>query len=70
MPSSIFGNSNQGRGTDLHSLLNAMRNGNPGAVAQQMMESNPQFRRFVEQNRGKSPEQVAKEHGVDLNMFR
>ena len=66
MPSSIFGN----RGSDLHSLLNAMRNGNPGAIAQQMMESNPRFRKFVEDNRGKSPDQIAREHGFDLGKFR
>lgn len=33
---------------------------------QSMMKSNPQFAQFVEQNRGKSPEQIAKENGIDL----
>lgn len=70
MPSSIFGNQNQGRGSDLHSLLDAMRTGDPAALAQQMMESNPQFRQFVEQNKGKSPDQIAREHGFDLGKFR
>lgn len=66
MPSSIFGN----RRSDLHSLLDAMRTGDPAALAQQMMQSNPQFRQFVEQNKGKSPDQIAREHGFDLSRFR
>lgn len=70
MPSSIFGNQGQGRGSGLHSLLDAMRTSDPATLAQQMMESNPQFRQFVEQNKGKSPDQIAREHGLDLGMFR
>lgn len=70
MPSSIFGNRGRGRGSGLHSLLDAMRTVDPAALAQQMMESNPQFRQFVEQNKGKSPDQIAREHGFDLGKFR
>ena len=29
--------------------------------------NNPRFRQFVEENKGKSPEQIAKEHGIDYN---
>lgn len=52
------------------SLMKMLRSGNPEQIAQQMMQSNPQFRQFVEQNKGKTPEQVAKEHGIDLNQFK
>ena len=51
-------------------LMKMLRNGNPDQIAQQMMQSNPQFRQFVEQNKGKTPEQVAQEHGIDLNQFK
>lgn len=34
-----------------------------------MMKINPQFRQFVEQNRGKTPEQIAQEHGISLDEF-
>lgn len=50
-------------------LMKMLRSGNPEQIAQQMMAQNPQFRQFVEQNKGKTPEQVAKENGVDLNQF-
>lgn len=51
-------------------VLKMLRSGNPEQIARQMMQNNPQFRQFVEQNNGKTPEQVAKEHGIDLNQFK
>lgn len=51
-------------------LVKMLRSGNPEQIAQQMMQSNPQFRQFVEQNKGKTPEQVAREHGFDLNQIK
>jgi hypothetical protein len=50
-------------------LKNIMR-GNPTMVMQNMLQSNPQFAKFVQQNRGKSPEQIAQEYGLDLNLVR
>lgn len=51
-------------------LVKMLRSGNPDQIAQQMMQSNPQFRQFVEQNKGKTPEQVAREHGIDLSQLK
>lgn len=51
-------------------VIKMLRSGNPEQIAQQMMQSNPQFRQFVESNRGKTPEQVAREHGIDLNQIK
>ena len=51
-------------------LMKMLRSGNPDQIAQQMMQNNPQFRQFVEANRGKTPEQVAREHGIDLNQIK
>lgn len=51
-------------------VLKMLRSGNPEQIAQQMMQNNPQFRQFVEQNKGKTPEQVAREHGIDLSQFK
>ena len=51
-------------------VMKMLRSGNPDQIAQQMMQSNPQFRQFVEQNKGKTPEQVAQEYGIDLNQFK
>lgn len=51
-------------------VLKMLRSGNPEQIAQQMMRINPQFRQFVEANKGKTPEQVAREYGVDLNQLK
>lgn len=51
-------------------LVKMLKSGNPDQIAQQMMQSNPQFRQFLEQNKGKTPEQVAKEHGIDLSQLK
>lgn len=51
-------------------IMNMLRSGNPEQIARQMMHSNPQFRKFVEANKGKTPEQVAWEYGVDLNQLK
>ena len=51
-------------------VMKMLRSGNPEQIARQMMRSNPQFRQFVEANKGKTPEQVAQEHGIDLNQFK
>ena len=51
-------------------VMKMLRSGNPEQIAQQMMQNNPQFRQFVEANKGKTPEQVAREYGVDLNQIK
>lgn len=50
-------------------IVQMLRNGNPEQIAQSLMQQNPQFRAFVQANQGKSPEQVAREHGVDLGQI-
>lgn len=51
-------------------IMRMLKSGNPEQIAQQMMQQNPQFRQFMEQNKGKTPEQVAREHGIDLNQLK
>lgn len=51
-------------------VMQMLRSGNPNQIAQQMMQSNPQFRQFIEANKGKTPEQVAQEHGLDLSQLK
>lgn len=50
-------------------LIQMLRSGNPQQIGQNMMQNNPQFRQFIESNKGKTPEQVAREHGIDLPGF-
>lgn len=55
---------------NLANVIQMLKSGNPEQMAAKLMQSNPQFRQFVEANKGKSPEQVAKEHGVDLSQIK
>lgn len=59
-----------GKMSQVWKMMQTLRNGNPDQIAQQMMQNNPQFRQFVEANKGKTPEQVAREHGIDLSQFK
>lgn len=60
---------NMGRMQQIAGVMQMLKSGNPEQIAQQMMQSNPRFKQFMEQNKGKSPEQVAKENGIDLGSF-
>lgn len=48
----------------------AMRRQGPDAVFSALMSSNPMFRQFIEQNQGKSPEQIARENGIDFSALK
>jgi LysM repeat protein len=51
-------------------VLNALKGQNPEAVANTLMQTNPQFKSFVEANKGKSVEQIAQENGIDLEQIK
>lgn len=59
----LLGNTQNNR---MPGLMQMLRGKNPQQIAMNMMQQNPQFRQFVEANKGKTPEQVAREHGIDL----
>lgn len=71
MPQMPQANGNQG-----NNLINAINNiksaaqGNPQALFNNMMQSNPQFRAFAESMKGKTPEEAFREHGLDFNQIR
>lgn len=54
---------------DIASIVQ-MAKGNPQAVFDQMMKSNPKFVDFVKSCEGKSPEQIATQYGVDLSLIK
>ena len=58
-----------GQGNSQISLLMNMVRGNPQGLAN-MVQSNPKFKQFVANNKGKSVEQIARENGLDMNMVR
>lgn len=53
----------------LGNIVRMLRSGNPEQIARQLMQQNPQFRAFVQANQGKSPDQVARENGLDLGQI-
>ena len=62
---------NQPNSRNLLSQINGLLSGkNPDAVFSDLMQNNPQFRSFVEQNKGKTPEQIAKENGLNIEQFK
>lgn len=50
-------------------VLGLLNGGSPEQMLQQMINSNPQIAQFMEQNKGKSPQQVAQENGIDLGSL-
>ena len=60
-----------GRQQQQMNILNLLKyRNNPGAIFTDMMNKNPQFRQFVEANKGKSAEQIAQENNIDMNLLR
>lgn len=51
-------------------VLSAYKNGTLDQLAEQEFKTNPKFREFVEQNKGKSNDQIAKEVGFDEQKFK
>lgn len=51
-------------------MIRTLQSGNPQQMFQNMMQNNPQFRKFMEANKDKDPIQVAKEHGIDLEQIK
>ena len=54
----------------LKQMVGMLRGQNPQQVALQMAQRNPQFAAFLQQNQGKTPEQIAADYGVDMNLVR
>lgn len=62
---------NQPNSRNLLSQINVLLSGkNPDAVFSDLMQNNSQFRSFVEQNKGKTPEQIAKENGLNIEQIK
>ena len=52
----------------LKQMVGMIRGQDPQQVAQLMAQRNPQFAAFLQQNKGKTPEQIASENGIDMNL--
>ena len=54
----------------LKQMVSMIHGQDPRQVAQLMAQKNPQFAEFMRQNQGKSPEQIAADYGIDMNLVR
>lgn len=52
------------------SIKQMMSGQNPDVVMKLFSQKNPQFAQFVKDNQGKSPEQIAKDYGLDWKMVQ
>ena len=51
--------------------IKQMMNGqNPDTVMKMFAQKNPQFAQFLQDNQGKSPQQIAQDYGLDWNMVQ
>ena len=56
--------------SQLKQMVSMIRGQDPRQVAQLMAQRNPKFAEFLRQNQGKSPEQIAADYGIDMNLVR
>lgn len=54
----------------LSQISNMMKGKNSEEVAMAMMKQNPRFAQFMQSVKGKTPEQFAKENGVDFEIIK
>ena len=59
-----------GGNNNIRALINMMSGKSPNVVMQLLAQRNPQFRQFMQQCQGKTPEQVCQEYGVDINAVK
>lgn len=51
--------------------IKQMMNGqNPDTVMKMFAQKNPQFAQFLQDNHGKSPQQIAQDYGLDWNIVQ
>lgn len=58
-----------GNFSQIAGIVRMLKSGNPEQIAQNLMLKNPQFKAFLDSNHGKTPDQVAKEHGFDFKKI-
>lgn len=66
----IIGGCNTPNMTSQINQLIKMFSGDGNAAMQMLSQRNPQFAQFIRDNQGKSPEQIAKDYGIDLNAIQ
>lgn len=63
-------NSNGNLLSQISSIKNMFEGKNPDDIYNNMLQNNPQFRDFIEANKGKSIEQIARENGINPSLLK
>lgn len=68
----LFSNntSPQNNMAQISNIVKMLKSGNPEQIAMSLMQKNPQFKAFMDSNKGKTPQQVAQEMGIDFNSIK
>ena len=69
-PSTMPGSNPMAMMGQLKQMMGMLRGQDPQQVARNLMQRNPQFAAFVQQNQGKTVEQIAGEYGINLDLVR
>lgn len=64
MSSSLF--QQQSQKPDARQIINTIMQGNPETIANQMYQTNPQFKKFVDENKNLPLEQLAQKFNIPL----
>ncbi len=56
--------------SQIQQIKNMISGKNPDELYNELMKNNQQFREFVQNNQGKSAEQIARENGIDLSFMK
>ena len=60
---------NGGMLSKINAIASMMNGKDPNVLYNLMMQTNPQFASFVKANEGKTPEQIARDNGIDPSIF-
>ena len=50
--------------------LLSLAKGDPQSTYEKMMRENPQFKDFVEKNKGRNPDDIAKDYNIDSALMK
>lgn len=66
----MMGNYTNSNMSNISGLLQLMNSRNPQEVMGNLMRQNPRFVQFVNENKGKTPEEISKSYGLDFAQVR
>lgn len=70
MANILFNRANKQQLNPMQMLDSIKRQGPSNIIFEKMYQNNPDFRKFADSVRNKTPEQAFSEHGLDFDQFR